>query len=194
MVDRLERAGHINRVRDDSDRRKVFLHYSPGGRALADEFLGPVQERSDAVMDQLTPAELEMVRGFLTATGAAMTAFRESLSPQVARSPAPVLNPTARPTPEPRRAGPPPTSASRCSAHHGHPVISSRGPVLRPQGAQDPRPLANAPLHQTFGSATTGRCGGCLWSRAGCGHGCASIGRASTWWAWLSRRHRDAYS
>lgn len=41
VVDRLERAGHLNRVRDDTDRRKVLLHYSPGGRALADEFFGP---------------------------------------------------------------------------------------------------------------------------------------------------------
>ena len=81
VVDRLERAGHISRVRDDTDRRKVFLHYSPGGRALAQEFFGPVQKRSDDVMDQFTPKELEVVRRFLAATGAAMAAHHQSLTP-----------------------------------------------------------------------------------------------------------------
>lgn len=82
VVDRLERAGHISRVRDDTDRRKVFLHYSPGGRALAEEFFGPVQKRSDDVMDQFTPEELEVVRRFLADTGAAMVAHRQSLTSQ----------------------------------------------------------------------------------------------------------------
>ncbi len=81
VVDRLERAGHISRVRDDTDRRKVFLHYSPGGLALAEEFFGPVQKRSDDVMDQFTPQELEVVRRFLADTGAAMAAHHKSLTP-----------------------------------------------------------------------------------------------------------------
>ena len=32
VVDRLERVGHLNRVRDTADRRKVLLEHSAGGR------------------------------------------------------------------------------------------------------------------------------------------------------------------
>jgi len=89
VVDRLERAGHLSRVRDDTDRRKVLLHYSPGGRALAEEFFGPIGRRSDAVMDQFTPEELEVVRRYLAVTSAGMAAHRKSLTPRAARSPTP---------------------------------------------------------------------------------------------------------
>jgi hypothetical protein len=40
-------------------------------------------------MDQFTPEELEVVRRFLAATGAAMAAHRQSLTPQAAGSQAP---------------------------------------------------------------------------------------------------------
>lgn len=86
VVDRLERAGHVSRVRDDADRRKVFLQYGPGGRALADEFIGPLERRSDAVIDQFTPDELDAIRRYLTVTAAAMAAHRESLTPTPANS------------------------------------------------------------------------------------------------------------
>lgn len=87
VVDRLERAGHVSRVRDDADRRKVFLQYGPGGRALADEFIGPLERRSDAVIDQFTPDELDAIRRYLTITAAAMTVHRESLTPPPTNSP-----------------------------------------------------------------------------------------------------------
>lgn len=88
VVDRLQRAGHISRVRNDVDRRKVFLHYSPSGRALADEFFAPLLQHSDAVMDQFTAEELIVVRRFLAVTGADMAAHRQSLAHQ-GISPAP---------------------------------------------------------------------------------------------------------
>lgn len=92
VLDRLERAGHLTRVRDDRDRRKVFLHGSASGRALAEEFLGPALERTNAVLERFTPTELEVVRSFLTATGTAMAEFRESLPP-----PPPSPPPAGRP-------------------------------------------------------------------------------------------------
>ena len=81
VVDRLERAGHVNRVRNDSDRRKVLLHYSPSGRVLAEEFFAPRGHHTDTVMDQFTTAELETVRRYLVATGAAMAAHRTTTTP-----------------------------------------------------------------------------------------------------------------
>lgn len=81
VVDRLERAGHLARVRDGADRRKVLLRYSPDGRALAEEFFVPLQRRSHAAMHQFTPAELEVARRYLTVTSAAMTSYRRFLAP-----------------------------------------------------------------------------------------------------------------
>lgn len=80
VVDRLERAGHLNRKRDLRDRRKVLLEYSPQGKALADEYFEPIRARSHAVMDLFTPAELEVVRRFLAASGQAMAAHRASMT------------------------------------------------------------------------------------------------------------------
>lgn len=79
VVDRLERAGYVVRVRDHGDRRKVLLQYSAAGRSLADEFLVPFSRRGDLVMGQFTPAELDVVRRYLTATGADMAAYRQVL-------------------------------------------------------------------------------------------------------------------
>ena len=84
VVDRLERAGHLSRVRDERDRRKVLLRHSSEGRALAEEFFEPVRRRSDVVLDQFSQAELEVGRRYLAATGAAVAAHREVLA---ARSP-----------------------------------------------------------------------------------------------------------
>ena len=89
VVDRLERAGHMTRERDDRDRRKVLLHYSAGGRALAEEFFVPLGERGDAAMNQFTPEELEVARRYLVVTVADMAAHRQSLSDQGAAGPAP---------------------------------------------------------------------------------------------------------
>ena len=80
LVDRLERAGHITRERHPTDRRKVVLHYSQSGRAVAEEFFGPVGRQSDTTADQFTPAELDVVRRYLTAAGAAMADRRKLLS------------------------------------------------------------------------------------------------------------------
>lgn len=80
VVDRLERAGHVSRVRDESDRRRVLLHYSAGGRALADEFFAPLQRHTEAALDHFTPDELEIARRFLAVAGTTMSAHRRSLA------------------------------------------------------------------------------------------------------------------
>lgn len=87
VVDRLERGGYVVRVRDRGDRRKVLLQYSPGGRALADEFLEPFSQRVEAVMDRFTEAELDVVRRYIAASGEDMAAFRHLLQHQAAGTP-----------------------------------------------------------------------------------------------------------
>jgi len=79
VVDRLERSGHLRRVRDQHDRRRVILENSPGGQQLVDQYFAPIRRRSEEVMDQFTSTELEVVSRYLAATGTAMAAQRELL-------------------------------------------------------------------------------------------------------------------
>jgi len=81
VIDRLERAGHLTRQRDSNDRRKVLLRYSAEGRALADDFFAAHGRHGNAVMDQFTPEELQIVQRYLAATGTAMATHRHSLTP-----------------------------------------------------------------------------------------------------------------
>jgi DNA-binding MarR family transcriptional regulator len=75
-LDRLERAGHIRRTRDASDRRVVHLHYAPRGREVAREFFQPLAERTDAARARFTEEELAVVLRFLTAMNDELTALR----------------------------------------------------------------------------------------------------------------------
>lgn len=81
VVDRLERAGHVERVRDDRDRRRIHLHLSARGRAVGHRFFEALQQRTDAVSAGFTDAELVVVSRFLAGTTDAMTAHRAALAP-----------------------------------------------------------------------------------------------------------------
>ncbi|MEU5792122.1 MarR family winged helix-turn-helix transcriptional regulator [Streptomyces sp. NPDC047813] len=66
-VDRLERAGQVRRVREDTDRRVVHLHYAAAARAAARTHFRPLADalvRSGADFDE---HELTVVLRFLTA-------------------------------------------------------------------------------------------------------------------------------
>ncbi|TPG37486.1 MarR family transcriptional regulator [Mycobacterium hodleri] len=82
VVDRLERAGTLRRVRDQQDRRRVWLETTTAGRRLAEQYFAPVRARSDEVMDQFTNGELDTISRYLGATAQAMAAHREFLSAQ----------------------------------------------------------------------------------------------------------------
>ena len=79
VVDRLEQSGHLRRVRDSHDRRRVILENSATGKRLADQYFAPIERQSDEVMDQFTSAELEVISRYLDATATAMAAQRELL-------------------------------------------------------------------------------------------------------------------
>ncbi|MGY1828063.1 MULTISPECIES: MarR family transcriptional regulator [unclassified Blastococcus] len=65
LVDRLERAGHLRRVRDDADRRRVTLEMSAGSMAAGAEFFGGLQRDLLAAMEGFSDDELTVVRRFL---------------------------------------------------------------------------------------------------------------------------------
>lgn len=78
-IDRLERAGHLRRTRESADRRVVHLRYGEPGMALAVEFFGPLGRRTDIVMAEFSDADLDIVRRFLGAMTAAVTAHHHEV-------------------------------------------------------------------------------------------------------------------
>src|SRR4051812_40414916 len=66
LVDRLERAGHVRRVRDDEDRRRVVLEMSESAMAAGATFFGGMQRDLLAAMEGYSDEQLAVVRRFLT--------------------------------------------------------------------------------------------------------------------------------
>ncbi|MFF0342727.1 MarR family winged helix-turn-helix transcriptional regulator [Kribbella sp. NPDC004875] len=80
LIDRLERAGHVRRERDTTDRRRVILHYGDSGLELAGRFFGPLGELHDNVTRQFSDAELAVVERYLAATLEAFQRYRTDLA------------------------------------------------------------------------------------------------------------------
>src|SRR3954454_17733406 len=66
LVDRLERVGHVRRVRDPDDRRRVALEISDSAMAAGGEFFGGLQHDLVAAMADFSDDELAVVHRFLT--------------------------------------------------------------------------------------------------------------------------------
>ncbi|KIF02843.1 MarR family transcriptional regulator [Streptomyces sp. RSD-27] len=64
-LDRLEKAGHIRRVRAADDRRVVHLHYAEAGRTAARAYFRPLARATDAARSGFSPDELHVVVRFL---------------------------------------------------------------------------------------------------------------------------------
>ncbi len=65
LIDRLERAGHVRRVRDMADRRRVLLVVEDQAVALGWSFFGPLIKNLVEAMRSFSPAELDTVQRFL---------------------------------------------------------------------------------------------------------------------------------
>jgi DNA-binding MarR family transcriptional regulator len=65
VVDRLERAGHVRRVRDLRDRRRLTLHRAENSTALLAAFFEPLDAAMDAIVIGYTGLELTVVQRFL---------------------------------------------------------------------------------------------------------------------------------
>lgn len=69
VIDRLERAGFVRRVPDDSDRRKVIVEVTDRHYQEADRIWGPVMAEWQRLMtSRFTAAELATVTEFLNAS------------------------------------------------------------------------------------------------------------------------------
>ena len=66
LVDRLERAGHLRRVRDREDRRRVVLEMSDTAMSAGAQFFGGLQRDLLDAMRHYSDDDLAVVRRFLT--------------------------------------------------------------------------------------------------------------------------------
>lgn len=74
LVDRLERAGHVRRVRDTADRRRVLLEVDEHAVALGWRFFGPLIHEVVAVVEQFDDDGREVVERFLAGVRDAVAA------------------------------------------------------------------------------------------------------------------------
>ena len=65
LVDRLERFGHVRRVRDAADRRRVGLELTDSAMAAGGQFFGGLNRDLLAAMADYSDDELAVVRRFL---------------------------------------------------------------------------------------------------------------------------------
>ncbi|MFF4797348.1 MarR family winged helix-turn-helix transcriptional regulator [Streptomyces sp. NPDC001351] len=65
LVDRLERAGHVRRVRDPRDRRKVVIEVDERAVELGWAFFGPLIEQTVELLRGYDERELAAIKGFL---------------------------------------------------------------------------------------------------------------------------------
>ena len=77
LVDRLERAGHLERRRDTLDRRRVQLHPSSGTLDQVAGELGPLLRALDAVATRLDDHDRTVVAAYLGDVLAAYEAFAQ---------------------------------------------------------------------------------------------------------------------
>jgi DNA-binding MarR family transcriptional regulator len=79
VIDRLEKAGHLRRTRESSDRRVVHLRYGEPGMAIAVSFFRPMGVRSRAVIGQFSPAEQQVIRRYLVGMTDAIQAHHRAV-------------------------------------------------------------------------------------------------------------------
>ncbi len=73
LVDRLEKVGHVRRVRDPEDRRRVGLEMSESAMTSGAEHFGGLARDLSAAMERYTEDELAVVRRWLEDMTAVVT-------------------------------------------------------------------------------------------------------------------------
>ena len=73
LVDRLEKVGHVRRVRDPADRRRVELEMSETAMAAGAEHFGGLARDMSTAMEGYTDEELAVVRRWLEDMTAVIT-------------------------------------------------------------------------------------------------------------------------
>ena len=80
LLNRLEKAGHVTRVRDNADRRVVTLRVTEGIDEMLGHFFHPLVDRIDTMLEGYSPEELAHVERFLSEYVATMNRYVGELS------------------------------------------------------------------------------------------------------------------
>ncbi|WP_410872090.1 MarR family winged helix-turn-helix transcriptional regulator [Nocardia sp. A7] len=75
LVERMIEAGHLQRVPDPTDRRRVHLSYTDQGMFVASGFFGPLGARTRAALAALPDADLAAAHRVLVGVTAALREF-----------------------------------------------------------------------------------------------------------------------
>lgn len=87
LIDRLEAAGLVRRVRDGGDRRRVIVELSDEVARRAAPVYGPLVRDSDAALEAFTNDEIETILRYLVATRAILQRHTERVRGLVAERP-----------------------------------------------------------------------------------------------------------
>ncbi|MGY0500255.1 MarR family winged helix-turn-helix transcriptional regulator [Nocardia sp. FBN12] len=79
LVERMIEAGHLERVADPTDRRRVHLSYTDQGMSVASGFFGPLSTRTRAALACLPDADLTAAHRVLVGVTAALREFYAEL-------------------------------------------------------------------------------------------------------------------
>ncbi|WP_330181021.1 MarR family winged helix-turn-helix transcriptional regulator [Nocardia sp. NBC_01503] len=91
LVERMIDSGHLERAVDATDRRRVKLHYTDQGMAVAAAFFMPLATRMRAALSPLSDSELETTHRTLVRIIAALREFATELDDPGAAPPAPPM-------------------------------------------------------------------------------------------------------
>jgi DNA-binding MarR family transcriptional regulator len=67
VLDRLENAGFVERVRDGGDRRKVLVALTDRAHRLAWDCYGPIADEGTAILEGYSDEQLMLIRDFMRA-------------------------------------------------------------------------------------------------------------------------------
>lgn len=86
LIERMIASGHIRRETDTADRRRVLLHYSEHGMAVAGEFFHPLGQRTRDALAALPTDDLAAAHRVLTAVVTALREHHAALTGQRTRA------------------------------------------------------------------------------------------------------------
>ncbi|MFD6221886.1 MarR family winged helix-turn-helix transcriptional regulator [Nocardia asteroides] len=82
LVERMIESGHLERVPDATDRRRVHLGYTDHGMSVAAGFFGPLSARTRAALAELPDTDLAAAHRVLVGVTAALREFYGELPDQ----------------------------------------------------------------------------------------------------------------
>ncbi len=79
VIDRLEKAGYVCRLRDDHDRRRVLVELTEEARHRVAEVYGPLAEQGGATLRSYSDEQLILIRDFMNESRELLTRYAATI-------------------------------------------------------------------------------------------------------------------